>query len=240
MKRFAVEKIPEFLVEIVPAIGVTLEYVILAFIIGLFFGGLLTLAKISRRKGLRVIANAYTTIMRCTPSIVLLFLVYYGLPRVVNNISGNTMDTSAKVKFIVITLSLFCIGSLSEIFRSAYESLDKSQIEAADSIGMTKLQAFVHILVPQMFYSAIPNLCNTLLTLLKEGALAYTIGLYDLLGKGNYIIGRHQGAYVIEVYVALIIIYWPISVLITKLAEGLERRFNFYSETEKKGRVKNA
>lgn len=240
MKAFAIQKIPEFFIEILPAIGVTLEYVILAFVIGLFFGVLLALAKIGNHRILKAIAVAYTTVMRCTPSIVLLFLVYYGLPRVVKSVSGISMDTTAKVKFIVITLALFCTASLSEVFRSAYESLDKGQIEAADSIGMTKIQAFVHVLAPQMLYAAIPNLCNTVLMLLKEGALAYTIGVFDLLGKGNYIIGQHQGAYIIEVYVTLIIIYWPVSVLITKLSETLERRLNFYSESGKKGRVKNA
>ncbi|MFV0414332.1 MAG: amino acid ABC transporter permease [Oscillospiraceae bacterium] len=227
MRPFAIEKIPEFFMKILPHISVTLEYVVLAFLFGLFSGTLVALAKISRNAVLRGIAYGYTTVMRCTPSIVLLFLVYYGLPRLLEAVTGIKLDSTEKVKFIVITLSMFCTASLSEVIRSAYESLDKSQMEAAASVGLTRPQAFFHILLPQMLYSAVPNLCNTLLILLKEGSLAYTIGLFDLLGQANYIIGLNMGAYVIEVYVALILIYWPLAILIGALAKRLEKRLDY-------------
>lgn len=241
MKSFSYEKLPEFFLTIIPSFAVTAEYVILAFLFGLVFGALLAFAKIGHNRILRALAYGYTTIMRCTPPIVLLFLVYYGLPRLLQSTLGISMDTLSKVKFITITLALFCTASLSEVFRSAYESLEKSQLEAADSIGMTRTQAFVHILIPQMLYSAIPNLCNTLLILIKDGALAYTIGLLDLLGRGSYIIGRYQGAYSLEVYVTLVIIYWPVAIIVTWFSGKLENRLDFNSAAPKRGRrVKNA
>lgn len=235
MKPFAYWKIPEFLSEIFPSIGVTLQYVLLGFGFGLIFGLLLALMKISHNKILKAIANGYTTVMRCTPSIVLLFIVYYGLPRVSNNLLGIQMDTLNRMKFVAITLALFCTASLSEVIRSAYESLDKTQIEAADSIGMTKLQGFVHILLPQMLFTAIPNFSNTLLILFKEGALAYSIGMIDLFGKGNYIIGLHQGSYAIEVYITLIIVYWPLAFIITAVSNRLEMHFD-YDNKQSKGK----
>lgn len=154
MKPFAYWKIPEFLTEIFPSIGVTLQYVLLGFGFGLIGGMLLALMKISHNKILKAIANGYTTVMRCTPSIVLLFIVYYGLPRLSNDFLGIRMDTLDRMKFVAITLVLFCISSLSEVIRSAYEAIDKTQVEAADSVGMTKIQAFVHVLLPQMMFTA--------------------------------------------------------------------------------------
>lgn len=227
MKSFAYWMIPEFLTELFPSVGVTLQYVLLGFGFGLIGGMLLALMKISSNKILKAVAVGYTTIMRCTPSIVLLFIVYYGLPRASVNLLGIRMDTINRMKFVAITLALFCAATLSEVMRSSYQALDKTQIEAADSVGLTKLQAFVHILLPQMLFTAIPNFSNTLLILFKEGALAYSIGMLDLFGRGNHIIGLHQGAYAIEVYISLIIIYWPLSLIITAIAGRLERKFDY-------------
>jgi L-cystine transport system permease protein len=179
--------------------------------------------------------------MRCTPSIVLLFIVYYGLPRLSNDLFGIRMDTLERMKFVAITLAMFCTASISEVIRSSYEALDKTQIEAAESVGMTETQAFIHVLLPQMLFTATPNFCNTLLMLFKEGALAYSIGMIDLFGKGNYIIGMYQGSYAIEVYITLIIIYWPLSLVITFLSGLLENRFD-YDNRQVKGKkvIKNA
>lgn len=235
MKPFSFAKIPEFFLDIIPYLSVTLEYVLLAFLFGLLFGSLLAWAKLGHNIILKKIAYIYTTIMRCIPSVVLLFVVYYGLPRVVKAINGTQMDTTGKIKFVVITLTMFCSSSMSEAFRSAYQTIDKTQFEAAKSIGMTDLQSFIHIILPQMLYISIPNLCNSILALLKEGALAYTIGLYDLLGRSQYIIGKHMGSYVIEVYVTLIIIYWPIALLITWGSKAIERRLNY---NEKKVKIR--
>lgn len=234
VRPFELGKIPEFFLEIIPALTVTLEYVALAFVFGLLFGLLLSLVKVSKSRVLRSLAYGYTTVMRCTPSIVLLFLVYYGVPRLFTYFFGIQLDTSKRVKFIVITLAMFCASSLSEVLRSCYESLDKSQLEAADSVGMTRVQAFWHILLPQMLYLAIPNFCNTLLVLLKEGALAYTIGLFDLLGQANYVIGLNMGAYVIEVYITLALIYWPIALFITHISGYLEKQFDYGNKHRKR------
>jgi len=228
MSKFDWGKIPELYIQIIPAITTTIEYVVIAFFFGLLFGGLLAWAKLGKIKILRTLAYGYTTVMRCVPAIVLLFVVYYGLPRII------PLDTTGKVKFVAITLALFTTGSLSEAFRSAYQSVDKSQIEAAKSIGMTGFQSLWHVILPQMIRISIPNICNSLLALVKEGALAYTIGLYDLLGKGNYIIGKNLGAYIIETYVTLVIIYWPISLIITYASKLVEQRLDVATRKERK------
>lgn len=224
MRAFAVSKIPLFFEQIIPGLWITLEYVGASFLLGMIFGGILMAVKVGQNRLLKKLAYGYTTVMRCTPSIVLLFLVYYGLPRLMTILIGITPNTRYRMKYIVITLTLFAASSLSEVFRSAYESIEKTQSEAADSIGMTKFQGFRYILLPQMLLRSLPNLCNTILMLLKEGSLAYTIGVLDLLGKGMYVIGQNQGSFTMEVYVLLAAIYWPIAIVITKLAGYLEQR----------------
>ncbi len=225
MREFAIEKLPEFFAQIFPAITVTLTYVIWAFFLGLVFGFILALFKLSKNRILRAIGYGYTTVMRCTPSIVLLFLVYYGAPQISSHIFGVQMDMTGRVRFVIITLAMFCTASLSEVIRASYEAIDRDQLDAALSVGMTRPQTFVHVLIPQMMATAIPNLCNTILSLFKEGALAYTIGLYDLLGRGNYVIGRNLGGYAIEVYVILVAIYWCLSIIITRISGLIEKRF---------------
>lgn len=224
MKPFSFVEIPRLFIEIISALPVTIGYVVLSFVFGIIFGSILAFAKLGKSKLARNLAYGYTTVMRCIPAVVLLFVVYYGLPRII------PLDTSAKSKFVVITLSMFTAGSMSETFRSAYLAIDKSQKEAAKSIGMTDLQGLVYIILPQMIRLSIPNICNSILALLKEGALAYTIGLYDLLGRANYIIGKHLGSYVIETYVTLILIYWPIAALITHAGKILENQLDYNSK----------
>lgn len=230
MSKFDWAKIPELFIQIIPAITITIEYVVIAFFLGSLFGGLLAWAKLGRNRVLKALANGYTTVMRCVPAIVLLFVVYYGLPRIL------PLNPTGKIKFVAITLSLFTAGSMSETFRSSYQAVDRSQFEAAKSIGMTGVQELWYIIFPQMIRTAIPNICNSLLALIKEGSLAFTIGLYDLLGQGNYIIGKNLGAYVLETYVTLVIIYWPISAIITGISGKLEKKLDFTSR--EKGRRK--
>jgi len=238
LKTYAFWKIPGFIIQIIPGITITIEYVVFSFIFGALLGGLLALMKLSGKKFPRAIAYGYTTVMRCTPAIVMLFLVYYGVPQLVRNLTGYKMDTTEKIGYVIVTLTLFNAANLSEVFRSSYLSLDKTQVEAAKSVGMTGIQSFVHVLFPQMFKSMLPNLSNTVLMTLKNGSLAFTIGLMDVLGMGQKVIGKNVGAWVVETDIAMIAIYWPIALIITKLTGVLERNYSFEHGKKAGGRRK--
>ena len=172
----------------------------------------------------KVIAQSYIYIIRSTPSIILLFMVFYGLPEVllkVANINCNSVNTSV---FVVITFSILFSASMSEVMRSAYLAVEHGQYEAAVSIGISEWYAFFRIVLPQCIVVAIPNFVNSLISLMKEGALAYTIGFIDIMGKGTLIIGNHYGAYALETYIALAIIYWSLTILMEKLFHYMEQR----------------
>jgi len=110
--------------------------------------------------------------------------------------------------------------------RASYESIDKGQWEAAVSIGLSPFQAFYRIMLPQAAAVALPNLCNVIINLMKDGALAFTIGLIDIMGRGSLIISRNFGAYALETYLALALIYWGLTLIFEKSFSILEKSFS--------------
>ncbi|MBD5631665.1 MAG: amino acid ABC transporter permease [Clostridia bacterium] len=225
---------PYYIIEVLPALIpyllVTAGIVIGTVFFGSLLGILLAAGRIRRGRVARVIANLYIYVVRCVPSIVLLFLVYYGLPEFLN-VFGVDINNASKGFFVITTFSILFAAAMAEVFRSAYEAVDKGQREAAVSIGLTEFQAFRRIVLPQCVRVAVPNFTNALINLMKEGSLAYTIGLIDIMGKGQLIIGQNQGSYSLEVYLALFILYWVLTVVIEKGAGLLETRLQYCRRT---------
>lgn len=225
-KYFDAEYIWTALPQLLPYLKVTFFVVFLSVFFGTFIGLLLAFAKMSKNNFLRVFANGYTTIMRCTPSIVLLFLVYYGVPAFSEAFFRlDLQDVHAGV-FVVTTFSLQFAAMMSEVIRSAIEAIHKGQFEAAVSVGLTPLQAYRRIIFPQAFIVALPNFGNGLISILQEGALAYTIGFVDIVGKANLIIANNYGTHTLEIFIALAIIYWILSIVIEKIFAKLEKVFS--------------
>mgnify|MGYP000106745632 FL=1 len=199
---------------LLPYLAVTLVVGVTSILTGSILGMLLAWAKLSGHKVIRALADGYTYIIRCTPSIVLLFIVFYGLPKFMEAEFGIDMDNLSRAIFVIITFTLLFGAYVSEVFRSAYETVDRGQYEAAVNIGLSPEQAFFRVMLPQAAVIALPNFGNSVINLMKESALAYTIGLIDLLGRTNLIISKNYGAYGVELYVACLLIYWALSFLI--------------------------
>ena len=232
MRPFNPMKIPEFIPKLLPFLSVTLAIMLATVFFGGILGFILAFCKLKGRVSAKI-AQAYIYIIRCIPSIVMLFMVYYGLPKflLVFNIDINNYD---RAFFVILTFSLLFAASMAEVFRTAYIAIDKGQTEAALSIGLTPLQAFIRIVFPQALVVALPNFTNALINLMKEGALAYTIGLIDLMGKGDLIIYNNQGAYNLETYIALSLIYWAMTIIIEKTFMHLEMRLSRQRTTHDK------
>lgn len=218
---FIIEVIP----ELIPYLPVTLGMVIGTVLFGGMWGFVLALAKVKRRPVTKALADIYTYVTRCVPSVVMLFVVFYGLPELMLSL-GININGFSNGFFVIVTFSVLYAATISEVFRSAYLAVDKGQKEAAVSIGLTEAQAFWRIILPQSIVVALPNFTNSLVNLMKEGALAYTIGLIDIVGQGNRIIGRYQGSYTLEVYLALAILYWIMTIIIQKAFGAIERKLS--------------
>ena len=138
--------------------------------------------------------------------------------------------------YVCVTLTLLCSASISEIMRGAYLSVPHGQYEAGESVGMTNLQIIRRIMLPQAFYFALPNLSTIIIGLLKDGSLAFTIGLVDVFGKANLLNNTTFSKYVLEIYAALTLIYWILAVAIEKISALLDSILS--QERAKKARSK--
>lgn len=221
------EKIPGLLTQLFPFIPITLLVVFLASCLGSILGGVLAKAMFSRRKIWRYLAQGYIYLLRCTPPIVLLFIVYYGLPKLFLSLFAIDLNVLDKLIFVVITFILLFAASAAETFRSAYLAIDVGQLEAGLAVGLTPVQTFWRIIFPQALRVALPNYCNSLVNLMKDGTLAYTIGLVDLMGQANLILGRNYGNYAIETYLSVALIYWLFVLILEFVFNKLEQHLSF-------------
>lgn len=225
-RPFSPVQIYKSLVTIIPYAGITFGVVLGTIVLGMALAILLFAQKQSKKRWVRAIADGYINVIRCTPSIVLLFIVYYGIPKLALGLFGLDLNFSSKIIYVIISLSLLYSATLAEIIRSAYLALGRSQYEAALSIGLTPQQAVWRVMLPQGIVIALPNLGNSLISLFKEGSLAFTIGLIDMMGAGNLIISRNYGAYSLETYIALAVIYWALTLIIEQIFLRLEKHYS--------------
>ncbi|MCY7191062.1 amino acid ABC transporter permease [Streptococcus gallolyticus] len=214
MVSYEPSRVITFLPEILSALPLTLWVLVLTILFGSLLGLFLAWSQLSGEKSLSSFARGYVFVLRCTPPIVLIFLVFYGLPRFLEWWLGIDVNGWFRSVFVILAMTLLFAASISEVFKSSYQALPKGQLEAGLSIGLTDYQTFVRILLPQAFRIALPNITTAIINLLKDIALAYTIGLVDLMGAGNLVISRNLGNYSLETYTAVAIIYWVLALIL--------------------------
>ena len=234
MRGFRWDIFIEFYIKVLPYIRVTLIYVICSVFFGFLIGIGITMLRLSKRKVLRAIGSIYVTVLRSVPSVVLLFIVYYGLPQLLRENFGIEMEDVDTIIYVIVTFSLLLGSPMSEIIRTSYLAVPSGQYEAAVMVGLTPFQAIKRIIFPQGFIIALPNLGNIFIFMMKEGALAYTIGLHDVLGRGMYLSGLKVNIYNFEMYLALALIYWPCTLILEKAFKAWEKSLRNKKDNSKK------
>lgn len=225
-RPFYPAKILECIPTLLPYLLVTFEILFGTMIVGLVLGFFLAKARLSKRTWKRRTAGFIINAFRCTPSIVMLFMIFYGLPNLFWALFHIDINDWAKAFYVITALGLLFSATAAEIMRASYLAIPAGQREAALTSGLTEEQAFLRILLPQAFVVSIPNLGNSVIALLKEGSLAFTIGLIDVMGKGNLLISLNYGAYALETYIAQAVIYWTLTLLLEQLFKQFESRFS--------------
>lgn len=205
--------------RIIKYIHVTMGIALLAMVIGLIIGTVIALIREFNIKGLNRVAKLYVSFFRGTPLLVQLFLLYYGLPQIFPSLSAMNAFVAA-----FIGLSLNSGAYISEVLRGAISSIDKGQMEAALSLGMTRTQGMKRIVLPQAIRVAIPALGNTFIGIIKESSLAFTLGVSEMLAQAKLAAAASYRFF--ESYLAVAIIYWVITMILTYLQGRLEDRFN--------------
>ncbi|MBP2623698.1 amino acid ABC transporter permease [Streptococcus oricebi] len=223
MVTYDFARVLKFLPDLWRALPMTLWIMILTGLIGSGLGLLLAWAQLAEEKTFAGLAKGYIFVLRCTPPIVLLFLVFYGLPKLLEWWLGLDINAWSRSIFVLITMVLLFAALIAEVFKSAYEAVPKGQLEAGLSIGLRPGQVFYRIIFPQAFRLALPNMTTAILNLMRDAALAYTVGLVDVMGAGNLLISRNLGNYSLETYTAVALIYWALALLISLLSQLLEK-----------------
>ena len=203
---------------ITDGLKVTLEVTFLAVLIGILLGLFVAIVrstydKTHKLKILNFICNIYITVIRGTPVVVQLLIIYF--------VVFASMDVS-KVFVAVMAFGMNSGAYVAEIFRSGIMSIDQGQFEAGRSLGFNYAQTMVHIIMPQAFKNVLPALGNEFIVLLKETSVAGYIALQDLTKGGDIIRSRTYDAFMPLIAVALI--YLVMVMILTKLVALLERR----------------
>jgi L-cystine transport system permease protein len=210
---------------LIAALPVTFLIAISSFILGSFFAVILAVIRINRTRVLLRLADFSISFLRGTPQLLQLFLVFYGLPLLLKFL-GFKVGKVNPVIFTIVALAFSSSAFLSEIIRSAYLGVEKGQIEAAYSVGLSSFQMAKRILFPQMFKIMLPNLGNFLIDLVKNTSLAFSIGIVDIMGKARIIAAAGYGVHQLEVYVAVSLIYWGICVALEKILALFEVQYS--------------
>lgn len=207
-------------IEIVKFIPVTLKITVVSILLAILIGLVSAMIRINKIFILDKITGFYISFVRGTPLLVQIYLSYYGLPKLLDYINlryGIEFDISSisAISYVYIAFSLNVGAYLSETFRAAILSVDKGQWEAALAVGMTKFRAFIRIILPQAFVIVLPNLGNTLISLIKDTSLAFIISVVEMMGQAK-IIGA-QGLNFFEVYIIVALLYWLICIVVERV-----------------------
>ena len=196
----------------------TVPLTLLSFVLGLAVGFVAAVVRLFAPGPLAAIVRFYVWIIRGTPLLVQLFLIFYGLPSV-----GIVLD-AFPAALIGFTLN---VGAYtSEIIRAVLLSVPKGQWEAAYSVGMTWSQAMRRIILPQATRTAVPPLSNTFISLVKDTSLAAAITVPELFRAGQRIVATTYEPLIIYVEVALI--YLVVSSVLSTLQARIEKRYARY------------
>jgi len=197
-------------------LGATLRAAALAMVLAMAVGGLLAVARLSRRRWLAAVAGAWVELFRGLPLLLLILFLFLGLPA-----AGVTISTFWA---LVGGLTLYNSAVLGEIFRAGILSLPRGQTEAAYAIGLRRGQTLRLILIPQAVRRMLPALISQLVTLLKDTSLGFVIAYAELLRVGRNAVEFLGGPYSIPVYTAIAVVYIAVNASLSFLARWLDRR----------------
>ena len=215
----------DYIMQIAPAIAggfqVTLSLFFIVIILSVPGGLFLALLRLSTNRVVTTIVDAYVYIMRGTPLMLQILLIYYGLPFMIDGFELTDM-TAAVLSFVLNYIAYLC-----EIFRSGIQSVPKGQYEGAKVLGLTYVQTMYKIILPQVIKRVLPPLANETITLLKDTSLVYVLAMNDILRITRSIVQRD---FDITAFIVAGVFYLAMTFVLTKLYQYLERRMAIYED----------
>jgi len=212
--KYFVKYLPSFM----DALQLTVISTILSLVFATILGVVFCLFKQSKIKPLQWLANIYISIIRGTPLIVQILFIFFGLPMAFGFKWNLTLAC-------VVIMSLNAGAYMTELIRGGIEAVDKGQMEAARSLGLTYAKAMWKIVLPQAFRTMLPSIINQFIVTLKDTSLLSIIGFRELTKNTQIIVANNMEALIMYGIVA--IYYWVIVTILAAFARMIERRTTY-------------
>ena len=215
---YKIEKVPEIFLKnlsnFLSGTGLTLELAFYTVIFGTLLGVIVTLLKRCKIAPVRWIMNLYVEFLRGTPLLVQALMVVYGAPQLGINPGRKMLSIIA----LVINSSAY----MSEIVRAGIQAIDHGQTEAAVSLGMTRTQNMLYIILPQAMKTTLPAMGNEFVSIIKESSLLYAVGLYELTYQAQKLAATNY--LYLETMTVAALVYFVLTFTASRLLGLLERR----------------
>ena len=211
--------LPSLLLGAVMTLFLTITAVFNGIVIGTFIG----IARVIHSKVLNVLSGIYVDFIRGTPLLVQIFMIHFGSPPLLGMLfnHGQAIPINPFISALV-ALSVNSGAYVAEIIRSGIQSIDRGQMEAARSLGMTYRQSMRHIILPQALKRVIPPLGNEFIAMLKDSSLVSVIGMEELVRKAQVIVTRSYRP--TETWLEVGLIFLMMTIPFTRIVANLERR----------------
>lgn len=200
-------------------LGITLEMALWGSIFALTLAVIIAIIRVFRVPVLNQLCQLYISFFRGTPLLVQLFLLYYGLPQIFPVMVGLDAFSAS-----VIGLTLHFASYMAESIRAAIIGIDRSQMEASMSVGMTTSQSMRRIILPQATRVALPSLMNYFIDMIKSTSLAFTLGVSEIMAKAQ--MEASSSFRFFEAFLAVALIYWFVVIIMTRVQIWAEVKLN--------------
>lgn len=214
-------EIPAVLQQLISGLGISAKLFALTLLFSMPLGLIIYFGKASKFPPLRWITDIYISVMRGTPLMLQLMVVFYG-PSLIFHLKmpATYRFTAAVVAFVINYAAYF-----AEIYRGGIESIPKGQYEAADILGFTKIQTFIRIVIPQMFKRVLPSITNEAITLVKDTSLAFTIGILEMFTISKNLANSKTSMIPYAIAAAL---YYICNYLVAFVMRRIEKKLDYY------------
>ena len=206
--------------RLLKALPITLSIAVIGMALGIILGTSITFLRRTRSSHINRIFDTYVSFFRGTPLMVQMFLFFFGMPQIIPSFAKLPAYGAA-----IVVMTINSSAYISEVVRSSLLAVDKGQMEAALAMGMSRFRAMERIVLPQAFKIAIAPLGNTFIGMIQGTAIVFMIGLRDIMGISKMTAATSYRFF--ETYLAVGIIYWVITLFVTKLIVLLEGRLSY-------------
>lgn len=212
-------------------IPVTLKLTVVSLLVATPLAFFMAIVNLNPKRLLSKIFRVYISFVRSVPLLVIIFLLYYILPLFLADMIkrlglGLDIYAMSDIVYGYIVFTFVTIPTLSEVFRSGLLTVPKTQLEAAQSVGMTPFQAYTRIIIPQAVDASLPVLCTTVTNLVKMTSLAFFMSIKEITGTAR--VAAADSIRYIESYIVIFIIYLVLCMAIEQLFRLFERRSRHY------------